>query len=321
MKEQASIRGQAIPAWGQRARTEVRLDKRPRVGENIIQTLLFLCGVVSILTTLGIVVVLVREAWLFFGDPEVTLREFFTSITWQPQIGDFGIAPLALATLRTSFIAMLVALPLGLAAAIYLSEYASPRIRNTIKPILEILAGVPTIVYGYFALQFMTPVLRSIFGTSTVNIFNNMSAGLVMGIMITPLISSMSEDALSAVPRSLREGSYGLGATRWETAMRIVLPAAISGIAAAIIVGISRAVGETMIVAVASGAGAKWTLNPFDSAETMTAHMVRISGGDLSYNSIDYTSLFAIGLMLFAMTFALNLLSQRIIRRFREVYE
>jgi phosphate transport system permease protein len=321
MKEQASIRGQAIPAIGERARTEVRLDKRPRVGENIIQTLLFLCGMVSILTTVGIVVVLVREALLFFGSPEVTLREFFTSITWQPQIGDFGIAPLALATLRTSFIAMLVALPLGLAAAIYLSEYASPRIRNTIKPILEILAGVPTIVYGYFALQFMTPVLRSIFGTSNVNIFNNMSAGLVMGIMITPLISSMSEDALSAVPRSLREGSYGLGATRWETAMRIVLPAAISGIAAAIIVGISRAVGETMIVAVASGAGAKWTLNPFDSAETMTAHMVRISSGDLSYNTIDYTSLFAIGLMLFAMTFSLNMISQRIIRRFREVYE
>jgi phosphate transport system permease protein len=321
MKEQVSVRGQAIPALAERARREVRLDKRPRVGENIIQTLLLLCGLLSILTTVGIVVVLVREALLFFGSDEVSLVEFFTSTTWQPQLLDFGIAPLALATLRTSFIAMLVAMPLGLAAAIYLSEYATPRVRNIIKPILEVLAGVPTIVYGYFALQFMTPVLRSIFGESTVSVFNNMSAGLVMGIMITPLISSMSEDALSAVPRSLREGSYGLGATRWETAMRIVLPAAISGIAAAIIVGISRAVGETMIVAVASGAGAKWTLNPFDSAETMTAHMVRISGGDLSYNSIDYTSLFAIGLTLFLITFALNLLSQRIIRRFREVYE
>lgn len=321
MKEQASIRGQAIPTIRERARTEIRLDKRPRIGESIIQTMLFLCGIVSILTTIGIVVVLVREALLFFGSPDVTLREFFTSRSWQPKISDFGIAPLVLATLRTSFIAMLVALPLGLAAAIYLSEYATPRVRNTIKPILEILAGVPTIVYGYFALQFMTPVLRSIFGTSTVNIFNNMSAGLVMGIMITPLISSMSEDALSAVPRSLREGSYGLGATRWETAMRIVVPAAISGIAAAIIVGISRAVGETMIVAVASGAGPNWTFNPFESAETMTAHMVRISGGDLSYNTIDYTSLFAIGLTLFVITFALNLISQRIIRRFREVYE
>lgn len=321
MKEQVGVRGQVIPAIGERARTEVRLEKRPRVGESIIQTLLFLCGMLSILTTIGIVVVLVREALLFFGNPEVSLVEFFTSPSWQPRIENFGIAPLALATLRTSFIALLVALPLGLAAAVYLSEYATPRVRNTIKPILEILAGVPTIVYGYFALQFMTPVLRAIFGTSTVNIFNNMSAGLVMGIMITPLISSMSEDALSAVPRSLREGAYGLGATRWETAMRIVLPAAISGIAAAVIVGMSRAVGETMIVAVASGAGPKLTFNPFDSAETMTAHMVRISGGDLGYGTLDYTSLFAIGLTLFIITFGLNLISQRIIRRFREVYE
>lgn len=302
-----------------RAQTEIRLDKRPRVGETIIQALLFVCGALSILTTLGIVVVLGRESFLFFGQESIV--EFLTNTVWQPQIGQFGIAPLVLATLRTSLIAMCVAVPLGLAAAIYLSEYATPRVRGIVKPMLEVLAGVPTVVYGFFALQFMTPLLRSIFGSDTVNIYNNMSAGLVMGIMITPLISSMSEDALSAVPRSLREGSYGLGATRWETAIRVVLPAAISGIGAAFIVGISRAVGETMIVAVAAGAGPNFTWNPFDAAETMTGHIARISGGDLSYNSIDYTSLFAIGLTLFIITFGLNIVSQRVVRRFREVYE
>lgn len=321
MKEQASVRAQAIPALADRARTEVQLNKRPRVGENIIQALLFLCGAVSILTTIGIVVVLVRESLLFLTSGEATLAEFFTGTTWQPQIGQFGIAPLALATFRTSLIAMLVAVPLGLAAAIYLSEYASPRVRNTLKPILEILAGVPTVVYGFFALQFVTPALRNLLGADTVDFYNNASPGIVMGIMITPLISSMSEDALSAVPRSLREGSYGLGATRWETATRVIVPAALSGIAAAFIVGMSRAIGETMIVAVASGAGPNFTLSPFEQAETMTAHIARISQGDLSYNSIDYTSLFSIGLTLFVITFILNIISQRIVRRFREAYE
>jgi phosphate transport system permease protein len=205
--------------------------------------------------------------------------------------------------------------------AIYLSEYASPRARGTLKPILEVLAGIPTVVYGYFALTFMTVLLRNIFGNDTVEIFNVGSAGIVIGILIVPLVTSMSEDALSAVPRSLREAAYGLGATRLETALRVVVPAALSGITAAFIVAISRAIGETMIVAIAAGAGSAFTFNPFKAAETMTGHIVRISGGDISYDSIDYNSIFAIGLVLFLMTLTLNIISRRVVRRFREVYE
>lgn len=251
----------------------------------------------------------------------VTLKEFFTKTEWNPQIGKFGVWALVNATLMTSVIALLVALPIGLSIAIYLSEYATDRVRNTLKPTLEILAGVPTVVYGYFALTMMTPLLRAIFGQNTVEIYNTASAGLVIGILIIPLVSSMSEDALYAVPRSLREAAYGLGATKLETAVKVVVPAAISGIAAAFIVAASRAVGETMIVALAAGAGSKFTFNPFEGAETMTGHIVRISGGDLSYNSIDYNSLFAIGLLLFFMTLALNIFSQYIVNRFREEYE
>ncbi|MFQ5420548.1 MAG: phosphate ABC transporter permease subunit PstC, partial [Anaerolineae bacterium] len=218
-------------------------------------------------------------------------------------------------------IAMLVALPLGLSIAIYLSEYATARMRATLKPVLEVLAGIPTVVYGYFALTFMTPLLRSIFGNGIVEIYNTASAGIVIGILIIPMVSSMSEDALSAVPRALREASYGLGATRFETAVKVVLPAALSGVMAAFIVAISRAIGETMIVAIAAGAGPNFTFNPFRPAETMTGHIVRISGGDLSYDSIDYNSIFAIGLFLFFITLSLNVISQRVVRRFREVYE
>jgi phosphate transport system permease protein len=299
----------------------LNLSKRRRPGESFIQAFLFICGAFSILTTIGIVYVLGRESMLFFLSDEVSLVEFFTSTRWQPQILDFGILPLVSATLMTTTFAMLISIPLGLSVAIYLSEYASPRARSMIKPILEVLAGIPTIVYGYFALAFMTPLLRSIFGSEIVDIYNTASAGIVMGILILPLVSSMSEDALSAVPLSLREAAYGLGATRLETAIKIVLPAAISGIAAAIIVGLSRAIGETMIVAIAAGAGPNLTLNPFKAAETMTGHIVRISGGDLSYDSIDYNSIFAIGLLLFFMTLTLNIISQCIVRRFREVYE
>jgi phosphate transport system permease protein len=300
---------------------QLDLSRRIRPGEILIQAFLFLCGAFSILTTIGIVYVLGRESMLFFLSDEVSLLEFFTSTRWQPQILDFGIMPLVSATLMTTTFAMLISIPLGLSVAVYLSEYASPRARSLIKPVLEVLAGIPTIVYGYFALAFMTPLLRSIFGSDIVDIYNTASAGIVMGILILPLVSSMSEDALSAVPRSLREAAYGLGATRLETAIKIVLPAAISGIAAAIIVGLSRAIGETMIVAIAAGAGPNLTLNPFKAAETMTGHIVRISGGDLSYDSIDYNSIFAIGLLLFFMTLTLNIISQRIVRRFREVYE
>jgi phosphate transport system permease protein len=224
----------------------------------------------------------------------------------------------------TSLIAMLVAGPLGLGVAVYLSEYASTRVRATLKPILEVLAGVPTVVFGYFALTFVTPLLRALLNqgnTEVVGTYNMASAGLVMGIMIIPTISSISEDALSAVPRSLREASYGLGATRIETIFKVLLPAALSGITAAFILGISRAVGETMIVAIASGAGPNFTINPFAAAETMTGHIARISTGDVSFNSIDYNSLFAIGLTLFVITLVLNLISGAITRRFREVYQ
>jgi phosphate transport system permease protein len=297
------------------------LKRRQRPSEVLIQGFLFFCGALSILTTLGIVYEVGKEALLFFRSPQVDLWAFFTGVKWQPQAAQFGILPLVSATLMTTLIAMLVAVPLGLSVAIYLSEFASPRVRSLIKPILEVLAGIPTVVYGYFALTFMTPFLRSIFGRDVVDIYNTASAGLVMGILILPLISSMSEDALSAVPRALREASFALGATRLETAVKIVVPAAISGLAAALIIGLSRAIGETMIVAIAAGAGPNFTLNPFKGAETMTGHIVRISGGDLSYDSIDYNSLFAIGILLFFITLALNIISQRIVRRYREVYE
>ncbi|MGB9592905.1 MAG: phosphate ABC transporter permease subunit PstC [Anaerolineae bacterium] len=297
------------------------LRKRPRIGEALIQGFLFFCGAVSIFTTIGIVIVLGKESWLFFGSGEVNLVEFFTTTKWVPAIGQFGILPLVNATLMTTTIAMLVAIPLGLSVAIYLSEYASARARSILKPVLEILAGIPTVVYGYFALTFMTPLLRSVFGQNVVAVYNTASAGIVMGILILPLVSSMSEDALSAVPRSLREASYALGATRLETAVRIVVPAALSGIAAAILVALSRAIGETMIVAIAAGSGPAFTFNPFKPAETMTGHIVRISGGDLSYDSIDYNSIFAIGLLLFVITLTLNIISRSVVRRFREVYE
>jgi phosphate transport system permease protein len=299
---------------------QIDLRKKPRVGESVIQALLFLAGILSIFTTIAIVYELGKEAMLFFNNPDVTLAKFLGTAKWQPSIGEFGIWALVSATLTTSAIAISIALPLGLASAVYLSEYASPKARGILKPILEILAGIPTVVYGYFALLFVTPILKNFFGDA-IQVYNMLSAGLVMGIMILPLISSMSEDALSAVPRTLREAAYAMGATKLETSLQIVVPAALSGIGAAVIVGISRAAGETMIVAVASGAGPNFTFNPLQAAETMTGHIARISGGDLSYNSIDYTSLFAIALMLFFVTLALNLISQWIVNRFRERYE
>jgi phosphate transport system permease protein len=297
------------------------LLRRPRIGEDIIRILLLICGGFSIVTTLGILLVLFGESRLLFSNPDFSIVEFLTTTTWQPQAGQFGVLPLLMATIITSLIAMMVAIPLGLGAAIYLSEYASPRARATLKPILEILAGVPTVVYGFFALQTVTPFLRNLLGQDVVGFQNMFSAGIVMGFMILPTVTSVSEDALSAVPRALREASYGLGATRLETSVQIVVPAALSGIIAAFILGISRAVGETMIVALAAGGSPNFTTNSFKSAETITGHIVRISGGELSYNSIAYNSLFILGLALFFVTMVLNLISQFIIRRFREAYE
>jgi len=295
------------------------LGRRRRPAEALIQSFLFLCASVSVLTTIGIVVTLGTESYSFFK--EVSFLEFFTGRVWQPAIEKFGILPLLAATFTTSLWAMALALPLGLVVAIYLAEYAPERVRDVLKPILEVLAGIPTVVYGYFALTTVTPVLRSVLGEGNVEVYNTLSAGLVMGILILPLIASMCEDALSSVPLSLREGAYAMGATKLEVSTRVVVPAAFSGLAAAFILGLSRAVGETMIVAIAAGAGPNFTLNPLRSAETMTGHIVRISGGDLSYDSIDYTSLFAIAILLFVTTLLLNLISRWIISRYREVYE
>jgi phosphate transport system permease protein len=314
------------------AEQPIDLRKKPRPLETIIRGFLLACGAISIFTTAGIVLVLIFDAIKFFQRPEPTLTEFVTGTSWQPAINKFGIFPLLNATILTSLIGMALALPVGLGIAIYLSEYATPKFRATLKPILEIIAGVPTVVFGFFALNFMTPILKGIFGAERVEIFNVASAGLVIGILIIPLVSSMSEDALSAVPRALREASYGLGATKLETAIKIVVPAAISGLSAAFIVAISRAIGETMVVAIAAGAGPRnftdWGdavsglkfLSPFKAAETMTGHIVRISGGDLSYDSIDYDSIFAIAFLLFIMTMVLNLISRWVVQRFREEY-
>lgn len=297
------------------------LKKNRRISEVVIKGFLTFAGLVSILTTLGIVYELGKESLLFFNLPGVTLGGFLTGTTWQPSVGKFGVLPLVTSTLITSLVAMAVAIPLGLGAAIYLSEYAAEKTRKVLKPILEILAGIPTVVYGYFALTFMTPILRGIFGQDSVEIYNMLSAGLVMGIMILPLVSSMSEDALHAVPRSLRDAALGLGATKFETSIQIILPAALSGIISAVILGISRAVGETMIVAIAAGSGPNFTFNPLKAAETMTGYIARISGGDLGYDTADYNSIFAIGLLLFLVTLVLNMVSRKISRKYREVYE
>ncbi|HJS72246.1 MAG TPA: phosphate ABC transporter permease subunit PstC [Acidimicrobiia bacterium] len=307
------------------------LKRRTRPGDLAIRGFLFFCGVVSVATTIGILYELGKESWLFFSDPQVSLGEFLTGTVWQPQGGVFGILPLLLGTLLISLVAMMVAVPIGLAAAIYLSEYASSRVRGFFKPVLEVLVGIPTVVYGFFALTFMTPLLRGVFGEGTVGFFNVLSAGIVVGILIVPLISSLSEDALSAVPDSLRQAAYGLGASKLEVSVRIVVPAALSGIAAGIVVAVSRAVGETMVVTLASGAAPRnfswgdpifsYILNPFHPAQAMTGYIAVTASGDLGYNTIDYNSIFAIGLALFFLTLGLNALSQRFVKRFRQEYE
>ena len=287
--------------------------------ERIIKTVLFICAIASIFTTVGIVSVLIFEAALFFQ--EVTLWEFLTNTKWTPLFAskNFGILPLVTATLLTSIGAMCVALPLGLMSAIYLSEYSPEVVRQIVKPILEILAGIPTVVYGYFALLFITPILRAI--SDDISVFNGLSASLVMGIMILPMVSSLSEDAMRSVPRSLREGAYALGATKLEVSTRVVIPAALSGIVAAFILATSRAIGETMIVTIAAGQNPNFTFNPFVPIETMTAYIVQVSLGDTPTGTLEFKTIFAVGLSLFVITLAMNLLSQFVVRRFREVYE
>lgn len=289
------------------------------VSETLVHIVLFVAAAVSILTTIGIILSLIGETIAFFR--QVSIIEYLTSTRWLPRSRNatFGVWPLVTATLLTSLIAMLIAVPLGLLAAIYLSEFASPRARSVLKPALEVLAGVPTVVYGFFALTFVTPLLREL--VDGVSGFNALSAGLVMGVMITPLVSSLSEDAMSAVPRSLREGAYGLGATRFEVATRVVFPAALSGIVAAVILALSRAVGETMIVAIAAGQRAQLTLDPRESVQTMTAYIVQQVGGEAPVGTLRYQTLFAVGTSLFVLTLAMNLFSHWFVRRFREVYD
>lgn len=297
--------------------------------ERGIVLLLFLAGALSIAITIGILWELGKESLLFFEDEQVDLWDFLTKTEWLPQAGQFGIWPLVLGTTLITVIALIVAVPIGLGSAIYLSEYASERVRGIVKPALEVLVGIPTVVFGFFAVTFMTPILRDLFGTSRVGFFNVLSAGIVVGILIVPLISSLAEDAMSAVPGSLRQAAYALGASRFEVASRIVLPAALSGIAAGVVVAGSRAVGETMVVTLAAGASPRnfsWSdpgamLNPFDGAQTMTGYIAITANGDLSYNTVDYNSIFAIGLALFVMTLVLNSVSRRIVKRFRQVYE
>lgn len=289
-----------------------------RTLEWIIERALFLCAALSVLTTGGLIAVLAFETYEFLR--EVPVLDFLTGTEWTPLFSNqkFGVLPLVIGTMLVSSIAMVVALPMGLLSAIYLSEYSPSGFRRIVKPVLEILAGVPTVVYGYFALTFVTPLLQQIF--PTLSGFNALSPGLVMGLMILPLVSSLSEDAMRAVPQGLREGSYALGATRMQTALKVVVPAAFSGITAAFILAASRAIGETMIVAIAAGQQPRLTGNPFVPIETMTAYIVQVSLGDTPQGTIEYRTIFAVGMLLFVMTFGLNLISTWLRERFREEY-
>ena len=284
--------------------------------EKAIEYTLAACALVSVLTTLGIAAVLIIESLSFFGD--VSLAEFLGDTRWTPQFLEkhYGIWPLLAGTLWVTVIAALVALPLGLASAVYTAEYASERVRRWLKPSLELLAGVPTVVYGYFALTFVTPLLSGIL--PSLGVYNALSAGLVVGVMILPMVASLSEDALRSVPQALKRGAYALGATKGEVVGRVTVPAALSGIMASFILALSRAIGETMIVTLAAGATPNLTLDPRESIQTMTAYIVQVSLGDTPQGTTVYRSLFAVGLVLFLITLAMNLLAQRIIGRYQE---
>ncbi len=297
-----------------------RLAKNVRrnIKERIIEFILMLAALSAVATTFFIVSILLWESLGFFKT--VSIIDFFTDTQWTPLFEDahYGIMPLVSGTLTTSFIALCVAIPVGTVGAIYLSEFASHKVREIVKPLLELLVGVPTVVFGYFALFFVTPLLQKMY--PDLPGFNMLSAGLVMGIMIIPYISSVAEDAMRAVPMSMREGSYAMGATRFQTAIRVVTPAATSGIVAAYILGISRAVGETMVVAIAAGQQPNLTFNPLDSAATITAYIVQVALGDLPHGSIGYQSIFAAGLVLMAMTLGFNIIGHVVRKKYRENY-
>lgn len=298
--------------------TDFKKKKKMISSDVLIPKILALFAFISIFTTVGIVAILIFESVNFFR--AVPFLDFITGTKWTPlfEPAQFGVLPLIAGTLMITVIASIVAIPIGLGSAIYLSEYAPARVRNIVKPILEILAGIPTIVYGFFALTFVTPVLRFIIPQT--EIFNALSAGIVVGIMIIPIISSMSEDAMVAVPNSLRNGAYALGATRFEVAVKIVVPAALSGIVASFVLGLSRAVGETMIVTLAAGSLPNLEFNPLKSIQTLTAYIVSVSSGDTRYGSVEYLTIYAVGITLFVMTLLMNILAGYISRKFREEY-
>jgi phosphate transport system permease protein len=312
MEASATTTTRAAPALG---------VARRRWSEDLIKLALLLAALISILTTTGIVVSLARETVVFFGD--VGIGDFLFGSDWSPIIKpqSFGVLPLISGTLLITAVALVVAVPLGLGSAIYLSEYARPRVRKTVKPILELLAGVPTIVFGYFALTFFTPtILQDLLGMD-ISVFNALSAGIVMGFMVVPTIASVAEDAMSAVPASLREGSFGLGANRLQTSMRVVFPAALSGVVASVVLGASRAIGETMIVLVAAGQIAALTADVREPMYTMTSYIAAIGKGDVATGSTQYKTIFAVGMLLFLITLIVNLVSIRFVRKYRQVYE
>ena len=299
----------------------IRTRTRRSVGEQAVKALLAGAALLSVLTTTGIVVTLINESSGFFR--QVSVSDFFLNTNWAPLAGgesqSFGVVPLMWSTLYLTAIALVVAIPLGLGVGIYLAEYASPRVRKTFKPIIEVLAGIPTIVFGYFALTFMTPLLRDI--GIQVEVFNTLSAGIVMGVYLIPTVASLSEDAMGAVPRDLRDGAYALGSTKMQVATRVVVPAAVSGIIASFVLGISRAIGETMIVLVAMGQQPNLTLDPRAAAETMTAFIAATGAGDVPTGTLEYKTIFAVGATLFLMTFVMNIIAIRLVRKYREVYE
>jgi phosphate transport system permease protein len=302
------------------AAPQLRLGlSRRRWGEDVVKAVLALCALVSVATTVGIVVALFLPAFEFFG--EISIVDFLTGTEWAPlfEPAFFGVLPLIAGTLVVTACACLVCIPFGLGAAIYLSEYAQRRTRKILKPILEILAGIPTVVYGYFAITFVTPRLQEL--GLPVGVFSALAAGLVMGVMLLPTVASISEDSMAAVPQDLRDGAYALGSTRYQVSTRIVVPAAISGIIASFVLATSRAVGETMIVLIAAGGQPNWTWNPLEAMQTMTAFIAATAQGDVATGTVAYKTIFAVGATLFVMTLVMNLVAIRLVRRFREVYE
>jgi phosphate transport system permease protein len=294
---------------------------RRRWGESVIKGLLGLAAMISLLTTAGIVYALVEETIVFLR--EVPIHDFLFGTKWSPLFNppSFGVLPLVAGTFATTFIALIVAIPLGLGSAIYLSEYARPRIRKTVKPLLELLAGVPTIVFGYFALTLFTPTILRDFLNLHVGIFNALAAGIIIGFLIIPIVASISEDSMRSVPQALREGAFGLGASKFQVSVRVVFPAALSGIVASVVLAMSRAVGETMVVLIAGGQQPQWGANVGESMETLTAFIGATAKGDAATGSIAYKTIFAVGMTLFLITLVMNLISIRFVRKYRQVYE